>query len=120
MLERCRICSIGDFSLVESHDLNLSKNYYTIVAKRTQLTQPSEIKRIYNLNFIKLPIISRPVTLVVAHSVGKSSVDENVSAYPKNSIGGIQPRAYSSAKHEDSILYCLTSPRRRWCTEPAG
>jgi len=74
----------------------------------------------YNLPLNKFPTISRPVTLVVAHSVGKSSVDDSVSAYPKNSIGGIQPRAYSSAKHAASILYCLTSPRRKWCTEPAG
>jgi hypothetical protein len=91
------------------------------------LVTPSKVQKtlhspplLYNLNLIKFPIISRPVTLVVAHSVGKSSVDENVSAYPKNSIGGIQPRAYSSAKHAESILYCLTSPRRKWCTEPAG
>ena len=42
---------------------------------------PQEVEAAtYNLNFIKFPIISRPVTLVVAHSVGKSSVDENVSA----------------------------------------
>lgn len=42
MLEGCRICSTGDFSLVESHDLNLSKDYYTIVAKTAQLPQPSQ------------------------------------------------------------------------------
>lgn len=72
------------------------------------------------LNLSKLEIISRPVIRVVAHNVGKSRVLEKVSAYPKNSIGGIQPRAYSSAKHDESILYCLTWPRGRWCTVPAG
>ena len=40
----------------------------------------------------RLPIISRPVTYVVVHKVPKSSVEKNVSAYPKGSIGGIQPR----------------------------
>jgi hypothetical protein len=88
------------------------------MAERTAVNQIFTLP--HNLNFIKLPIISLPVTLVVAHSVGKSRVDEKVSAYPKKSIGGIQPRAYSRAKQEESILYCLTSPRRRWCTEPAG
>jgi len=61
----------------------------------------------------RLLIISRPVIRVVAQSVGKSRVLVKVSAYPKPSIGGIQPRAYSSAKHDASILYCLTSPRCR-------
>jgi hypothetical protein len=92
--------------------LILIRHYDTVSAPQT----PS----LYNFPAIKFPSISRPVTLVVAHNVGKSSVDEKVSAYPKNSIGGIQPRAYSSAKHAESILYCLTSPRRKWCTEPAG
>lgn len=68
----------------------------------------------------KFLIISRPVIREVAHNVGKSRVLEKVSAYPKNSMGGIHPRAYSSAKHDSSILYCLTSPRRRWCTVPCG
>lgn len=63
-------------------------------------------------------MISLPVILVVAHIVGMSSVLVSASAYPKNILGGIQPRAYSSAKHEPSMRYCLASPRRRWCTDP--
>lgn len=34
----------------------------------------------YNFHINKLPIISLPVTKVVLHSVGKSSVEKNVSA----------------------------------------
>lgn len=75
---------------------------------------------VYILPLSRFEIISRPVILDVAHRVGKSRVLEKVSAYPKKSIGGIQPRAYSRAKHDSSILYCLTSPRRRWCTLPWG
>lgn len=84
------------------------------------LSPPFSPSHPYNFPFTKFAVISLPVILVVAHNVGKSNVLENVSAYPNGNMGGIQPLAYSSAKHALSILYCLTSPRCRWCTEPTG
>lgn len=85
----------------------------TVISRFHQAFQSQKTQQPHNFPFHKFPIISLPVTLVVAHSVGKSNVLLKVSAYPKNSIGGIQPRAYSSAKHASRILYCLTSPRLR-------
>lgn len=39
----------------------------------------------------RFPIISRAVIMTVRRNVGKSSVEERVSANPKGSMGGIQP-----------------------------
>jgi hypothetical protein len=75
---------------------------------------------IYSLNLARFDNISRAVTQVILHSVGKSKVLVKPSAKPKPSMGGIQPRAYSRAKQAASILYCLTVPRSRWCTLPWG
>lgn len=64
----------------------------------------------YSLNNNKFFTISRPVTYVVLHMVGRSNVELKPSAKPKNNIGGIHPLAYSKAKHFSSILYCFTVP----------
>lgn len=53
-----------------------------IYTTRKNPSRPSNSRRedIYSLKFSKFPIISRPVTRVVAHRVGKSRVLEKVSA----------------------------------------
>lgn len=55
-----------------------------IYMTRKSLSHPSnsprQDKTIYSLSFSRFPIISRPVTRVVAHKVGKSRVLEKVSA----------------------------------------
>lgn len=68
----------------------------------------------------RFEMISRPVMTTVRYMVWTSRVLKTPSAKPKKSMGGIQPRAYSSAKQPSGILYCLTVPRCRWCMLPAG
>jgi hypothetical protein len=94
---------------------------------------------LYIFPYKRFLIISLAVILTVWYRVEPSSVDVRESANPNGNIRGIQPMgawhqyeykrsqegyhpptAYSSAKQPRCILYCLTSPRRRWCTEPAG
>jgi hypothetical protein len=106
-----------------SHPVSIQLN-----PEGAHITGPKELKNFldpgplltYSLPLARFKTISLPVTQVVLHSVGKSRVLVRVSAYPKPSMGGIQPLAYSRAKHALSILYCLTVPRRRWCTLPWG
>lgn len=56
-------------------DLHLVAIWYD-----TQKANLISITYNYSLNFSKFPIISLPVTTVVLHNVGKSSVELNVSA----------------------------------------
>lgn len=53
----------------------------------TALRGPARV----NAPIKRLPTISRPVIQAVLMKVGKSSVDESVSAKPNGNIGGIHP-----------------------------
>lgn len=74
----------------------------------------------YSLPFARFPSISPAVILTVFQSINTSIVLVRVSARPKGIIGGIQPRAYSSAKQPSDIRYCFTEPLGRWCWLPGG
>jgi hypothetical protein len=117
-IERAPIQYLASYQFKCSHSspiVYLTNPYLASTQMRSEQSPPSFDRitqsQIYSFPLAKFEIISLPVTQVVLHNVGKSKVLVKVSAYPNPNMGGIQPLAYSSAKHASSILYCLTVPR---------